>query len=80
MSSAQEYGLQETRVGVYGKVTGVRDGRPIGIQTIDLFHTQLAPDEATRALSSALGSLGIRVAVPPPDLLEDGMPRPRANF
>ena len=30
MSSAQEYGLQETRVGVYGKVTGVRDGRPIG--------------------------------------------------
>ena len=58
------------RIGVYGRVTGVRDGRPTGIQAIDLLQTRLSTDEAVRALTSALASLGVHVPVPEPAILQ----------
>jgi hypothetical protein len=69
MTQAPLDGWPAPRIGVYGTVTGVRAGRPIGVQAIDLLGTQLPPADAARALSRALSSLGVQVPVPEPELL-----------
>jgi hypothetical protein len=68
MSMAHTNGEPPPRIGVYGKVTGVRDGRPVGLQAIDLLQTRLSSDEAARALARALASLGVHVSVPEPEI------------
>jgi hypothetical protein len=69
MMKAHTNGEPAPRIGMYGKVTGVRDGRPVGVQAIDLLQTRLSTEEAARALTRALASLGVHIPVPEPEVL-----------
>jgi hypothetical protein len=69
MLKAQSTDGPAPRIGMYGQITGVRDGRPIGVQAIDLLQSSLSTDEAVRALTRALGVLGVHIPVPAPEIL-----------
>jgi hypothetical protein len=56
------------RVGMFGRVEGVQDGRPIGTQAIDLEASGLTPATARDVVTEALARLGIAVQTPPPDV------------
>lgn len=56
------------RVGIFGRVEGVQDGRPVGTQAVDLEASGLTAATAREVVAEALAGLGIAVQTPPPDV------------
>jgi hypothetical protein len=57
---ARSLGSEVIRVGVYGRVEGVRDGRPIGTQAIDVSTARASKDAVAAAVAQAMAALGLQ--------------------
>lgn len=69
----------DLRVGVYGRVEGVRDGRPVGTQAIDVESSTTSEEAVLRALTVAMAALGLDCPLGRPEVWESDPARLAAN-